>query len=168
MQFTGNFLDHFKVVTGLAAILPSTSTPDYVSLKNYERLVVILTVNNASTVTGSAITLKQATDVAATAEKPLGFTKMWANVDTDAGEDLTETAVSNNTFTTDTTDNKNLMYIIDVPASSLDHANGFDCVRLGTANAVAAVCNATYILCNGKYIFGPNHMDATTDASAQA
>jgi hypothetical protein len=72
---------------------------------------------------------------------------MYANTDTAAGDTLTETAVTSDTFTTDTTDNKNLMYVIDVPASSLDVANGFDCLRVDSllmANAVGAVVYELY------------------------
>ena len=59
-------VDGSKLVAGLCPILPSTSTPDYVSMKDYGHLTAIILVDNATTVTGSAITLKQATAVAGT------------------------------------------------------------------------------------------------------
>jgi hypothetical protein len=163
MNASGNFIDYNKIVTGLAAILPSSSVPDYVSMKNYAHLTVIINVHNVTTVTGSAITLKQATTVAAGGEKALAFTKMWANLDVVAGEDFTEVAVVSNTFTTDATNSKDLLYVIEVPASTLDIAGGFDCVRAGTANAVAATVNVLYILSRGKFIAGPNHAPSITD-----
>lgn len=138
-----------KPVTGLAPILPSTSTPDYISLKNVLRMTVVILVDNATTVTGSAITLKQATAVAGTGEKALSFDKMFANIDTDAGDTLTETAVVSDTFTTDSTNAKNLMYVIDITPEMLDLANNFDCVRVGTGNAVAAIVSVLY-LCKMK------------------
>jgi hypothetical protein len=61
-------IDKQKVVVGLHAIVPSTSTPKYVSLKDYRHVTAIVSFKNATTVTGSAITLKQATAVAGTAE----------------------------------------------------------------------------------------------------
>lgn len=136
----------FKTVVGLPPRTPSTSTPDYVSLKNVLRMLAIITVDNATTVTGSAITLKQATAVAGTSEKALAFSTVYANTDIDAGDTLTETAVASNTFTTDATDNKNLLYVIDIDPASLDTNNGFDCVRVGTGNATAAVVSVTYLL----------------------
>jgi len=90
-------------------------------------------------VTGSTITLKQATAVAGTGEKALAFTRMLANIDTGASQTMVETAVSSNTFTTDTTNSKNLLYIIEVDSDALDVANGFDCIRVdGTGHAATA------------------------------
>lgn len=144
-------IDKAKGVTGLAAITPSSSEPDYVSMKAYERLTVIITCNNATTVTGSAITLKQAKDVSGTDEKALAFDHVWQNTDTDSGDDLTETDVTSDTFTTDTTDNKNLRYQLEVHANDLDVDNGFDCVRLGTGDAANTVVNVEYILHEPRY-----------------
>ncbi len=138
-----------KFVTGLAPILPSSSTPDYVSLKNYRKLTIVIIVDNNTTVTGSAITLKQATAVAGTGEKALAFTLVWANIDTGATDTLVKTAVVSSTFTTDDTNAKNLMYVIEVDASELDVANSFDCVRVGTADATAAIVSVLYILGDG-------------------
>lgn len=147
----GLLVEQAKIVTGLAPITPSTSTPDYVSLKNYERLTAVIIVDNGSTVTGSAITLKQAKTVGASGETPLAFDTVYANIDTGAGDTLTATAVSNNTFTTDTTNAKNLLYVIEVKAEDLDVNNGFDCVRVGTGDGANMVLSVLYILWPSKY-----------------
>lgn len=126
----------------IGALATTNGDCDYVSLKGYAGCLVKIFVDNATTVTGGAVTLKQATAVAGTSEKALAFDTMWANTDTAAGDTLTETAVTSDTFTTGTTDNKNLMYVIDVKADDLDVANGFDCLRadlLLMANAVGLV-----------------------------
>lgn len=153
---TANLIEQLKVVEGLYAVVPSGSTPDYVSMKNYKRCTVVVHVKNATTVTGSAITLKQATAVAGTGEKALSFTKVYANIDTAAGTTLTETAVTSDTFTTDNTNSKNLMYIIEVKDTDLDINNGFDCIRAGTGNATAATVHVTYLLWPGRYSTLPN------------
>ena len=64
---------------------------------------------------------------------------------------LTETAVSNNTFTTDTTNSKRLRYVLDVQASDLDVANGFDCLRVDVASMANATGMVSYILYGAKY-----------------
>lgn len=140
-----------KLVQGLAPITPSTSTPDYVTLKNADRITIYIQCDNATTVTGSAITLKQATAVAGTGEKALSFDVMWANEDTGASDTLVETAVTSDTFTTDATDNKNLLYVIEVAASDLDIANGFDCIRAGTGDATAQDVAVLYQLHDLRY-----------------
>ena len=65
-------VDTHKIVTGLAAIALTTDS-DYVSLKGYARLTVIITIDNGSTVTGTVVDLNQATTVAAGGTKALAF-----------------------------------------------------------------------------------------------
>lgn len=154
--------DLAKIVSALGPVTPSTSTPDYVSMKGFDRMAVIIQVLNGSTVTGSAITLHQATAVAGTSEKALAFSKMKANTDTGAGDTLTATDVTSNTFTTNNTNAKGLLYVIDVKAQDLDVANGFDCVRLGTANAVNTTLSVTYIMYPARY-GSPAAVAAITD-----
>ena len=144
-------VDSAKVVTGLGPVTPSSSTPDYVSLKNYGHFTAVILVKNATLVTGSAITLKQATAVAGTGEKALSFTKVWANTDTGASDTLVETAVTSDTFTTDATNSKELMYVIEVDAAQLDTSNGFDCIRVGTGNGVATTVAVLYVLSGARY-----------------
>jgi hypothetical protein len=148
---TARLDEQAKVVVGLAPITPSTTTPDAVSLKNYERCSIIITVDNGATVTGSAIGLLQATDGANTSGKTLAFTRMLANQDIGAGDTWVETAVTSNTFTTLTTDNKNHAYIIDVKASDLDVDGGFDFIAVTTGNAVNSVTSIIYVLYPARY-----------------
>lgn len=153
MNLNSLMLERAKFVTGCApAALASTAGDgDYVSMKNYRRLTIVISILNGSTVTGTAVTLLQATDVAATGAKALAFTRMWANVDTGAGDTLTETAVTSNTFTTNTTNAKGLMYVIELTENDLDRDNNFDCVRFDGASAANSVGSVLYILSDPKY-----------------
>ena len=45
---------------------------------------------------------------------------MWANTDAASGDTLTETAVSSNTFVTNTTNSRQLLYVIEIWAEDLD------------------------------------------------
>lgn len=144
-----NLTDIAKIVQGapiIGALATTNGDCDYVSLKNFDRCTIVISVDNATTVTGAAITLKQATAVAGTSEKALAFDTVYANIDAAAGDTLTETAVTSDTFTTDTTDNKNLMYVIEVKAEDLDVANGFDCLRVDALLMANAVGNVLYIM----------------------
>lgn len=138
VQLSGRLDEHITpYLAGTGTLLTTTvGDTDYVSLKGHRGLMILIGINDGTTVTGSTITLKQATDVAGTSEKALSFTRMLANTDWAAGKVLTETAVASNTFTTQTTNSKISVYVIDVRAEDLDLANGFDCVRLdGTGHA---------------------------------
>jgi len=145
-------ISYCKPVVGLAPITPSTSTPDYVSLKGYTKFTAVIAVDNGATVTGSAITLKQATAVAGTGEKALAFSTVYADTDIGASDTLVSTAVTSNTFTTDNTNAKNLLYVIEVDAAELDTANNFDCVRVGTGDATNAVVSVVYFLHGARYM----------------
>lgn len=151
MQLNALLSEQVKVVEGLLSVVPSTSTPDYVSLKNFERCMILVQVKNATTVTGSAITVKQATAVAGTSEKAVSFTKAYRNIDTGAADALAEFAVTSDTFTTNSTNSKNLMYVIEVKAEDLDVNGGFDCIRAGTGDATAATVSVTYFLFGAKF-----------------
>lgn len=160
-QLNAKLAEQLKFVTGCApAALTSTAGDgDYVSMKGYRRLTIVLMILNATTVTGGAITLLQATSVAGGSAKALAFTTMHANTDCAASDALVPTAVSSNTFTTDATNSKQLMYVIEVTSEMLDSANGFDCVRVDSASMANAVGAALYILDGSRY-------GATTPPSA--
>lgn len=137
--------------TSMVALTGAAGDAAYVSLKNYARVRVTIDILNGSTVTGTVITLKQATAVAGTSEKELAFTRMKANTDVGAGQTLTETAVSSNTFTTGTTNSKRLRYVLDVAAEDLDLANGFDCFRVDADSAVNSIGLISYDLYGARY-----------------
>jgi hypothetical protein len=146
----------------IGALATTNGDCDYVSMKGYERCTIVIAVDNASTVTGGAVTLKQATAVAGTGEKALAFDTVFANTDTGAGDTLTETAVTSNTFTTATTDNKNLLYVIELNAADLDVTNGFDCVRVDVLSMANAVGFVQYILHGARHA-SPLAISAITD-----
>lgn len=151
-----NLIDRNKIVTGIAPVAMATTAgdADYVSMKGHQHLTILLSVKNGTTVTGCAVTLKQATAVAGTSEKALAFDKMWANIDAGASDTLVETAVTSNTFTTDTTNSKDLLYVMEIEADDLDVANGFDCVRLDGLLMANAVGSVTYVLSEPRYSSG--------------
>lgn len=160
----GRLIDHVKIVVGCppAALTTTAGDGDYVSLKNFAKMQIVIAVDNGSTVTGGTITLKQAKTVAGGDEDVLAFDKMWANIDVGAGDTLVETAVVSNTFTTDTTNAKNLLYVIEVDASDLDIENGFDCVRVDSTGMANAVGSVTYHLYGSRYS-SPIDVPAITD-----
>lgn len=142
---------YFVQATSMAALTGAAGDAAYVSMKNFRRATIVVDILNATTVTGTAITLKQASAVAGTGEKALAFTRMLSNIDVGAAQTMTETAVANSTFTSDTTNSKRLRYIIEVDAEQLDVANGFDCLRVDGAGAVSSTGQVSYILWGARY-----------------
>jgi hypothetical protein len=145
--------DEVYPIVGLAPVAPSTSVPDYVSLKDVENVDVVVCVKNGATVTGSAITLKQASAVANTGEKALAFTQYYSVTDPANTCVPASATAASNTFTTANTNNASLLYIIPVNKAMLDTANSFDCIRAGTGDATnATVC----VLYNVRPSYGAN------------
>lgn len=108
----------------------AAGTIEYISLKAYDRVRFVV-ASGAWAGSSSACSLSQATDVAATGAKELAFDYMYTNDSATSGDTLTKTAVSSNTFNIDAA---NSIYIVEVNASMLDKANGFDCVAIITAS----------------------------------
>ena len=150
------------VVAAAGLLLTSTlGDTKYVSLKGYRKCQIVISIADGTTVTGTAVTLKQATAVAGTSEKALAFTRMLASEDYPTTA-LTETAVTSNTFTTQAVNSKDSVYIIEVDSSSLDVANGFDCIRVdatGHAATASRGCVVLYNLFGARY----NGLSAVVD-----
>jgi hypothetical protein len=141
-----NLPDQIAVVHGLGPVAPASSTPDYISLKDVRSAEAVITCLNGSGVTGSAITLVQAQAVAATNAKALAFTKYYYNTDPANSSVYTAANAASNTFTTINTNSLTAVYRIPIDPSSLDRANGFDCLRVGTANATNTTVTVHYLV----------------------
>ena len=142
-----------KIVLALSNTVPNSTSPKRVDMKAYERCTITISALNGQTVTGSAITLLQDTDIADAggAEKAVAFTQVFLNNSTTANDTLVATTVSSNTFTLASTSGVSIQAIIEVTPDMLDIANGFDCLRVGTANATAQTITVEMILWPAKY-----------------
>jgi hypothetical protein len=154
-MLNAQMVEGYNVIVAFAPGTPSSADPPYVSLRDYHRVSVIIVGDNATTVTGSAIALVQATDTSGTGEKALSFDAVHRNIDVAAGSSLAEAAVSSDTFTTTAVDNKNSLYVIDITPDMLDIDNGFDCVAVTIGNTTAQAVAAIY-LCGPKKSGGLN------------
>lgn len=126
-------------------------TGDYVSLKNYSHLTVIITQGAWAGGT-PAVTMKQATDVANSGsdEKALEIDYYWTQTGL-TGTGYTKTAITSDTFNLPAT--ANTVTVLEIDDTDLDLENGFDCVRLGVASpgANADLISAVYILTGARY-----------------
>lgn len=141
-------VDNTCLVTAFAAAVPSTSTGLWVSLKGYPHICIAMAYTNATTVTGSAVTLNQAQTVTGTGSKPLAFTTVFVgkNAAATAAAPLIQTAVVSNTFTLDNTNSQSGWYVIEIDGITLDVQNGFNCIQVAMATAVAQTIGVTYLM----------------------
>jgi hypothetical protein len=130
--------------------LPSTTTTLWLDMAYYSQLSFYILVKNATTVTGSAITLNQATNVLGTSSKALAYNNYFSAVglfaaQTAASDVWTQTTGISGTFTTSTTNSNLYAYLIEVHDTDLDLNNGFTCVQAALATAVATTI-AVFVL----------------------
>lgn len=151
------FVENCVPVVCLAGVVPNSSVPARVSLKEYERVAFLIFGKNATTVTGSAVTVKQSKTVAGGSEKAVPVTRIWTSVDYAADPTLVETAVVGNTFTLSAVDSKQSLTVVEVRPDDLDVDAGFDCVGIGTANATAQTVTVIAIL------YAPKHRGKPAD-----
>jgi hypothetical protein len=120
-------------------------TAKYVSMKDYGKLTILIETG-AWAAGSSAISLLQATDVAATSAHALGFKWVWLG--TAVSGLLTKTAVVSNTFLVDTALS---VWAIEIDASDLDADH--DCVTLvcATPGANADFYAVQYILSEPRF-----------------
>lgn len=145
-----HIVENAKVVEALAPAADAAGrTGDYVSLKNAERLFIVvhITQGNAATV---ALTPYQATAVAGTGEKVISAVPIWANLDTATSDALARATDAAN-YTTDAAV-KNKIVVFQIDAAALDVSGGFDCVTVKTgASNAANITQGTYILTGERF-----------------
>lgn len=143
-----------KIVNLVGPVAPSSTTPDFISMKGCSRVCLIVPVRNTTTVTGSAITLTQAQDVSNTNGKALAFATAYRCLNAGAGGNtdvLSSFTVSSNTFTTDNTNSTENLYVIEIQATDLDTTNNFDCIRPNVGNSTNATLSVIAVCYPLKY-----------------
>lgn len=145
-------VEHLGLETGVAPkdITGAAQVGDYMSLKNYSHCTVVL-IQGAWAGGTPAVTLHQATDVAATGEKALAFTSRWSKVGLGTTTQFAHTAVVANTFNLPAT--ANTLTVLEVDANTLDTTGGFDClcVKVASPGANADLLAILYILSDARY-----------------
>jgi hypothetical protein len=155
-----------QVVTAFPpADLAGGKNGDWVSLKYFDRCSIIVTKGVGTAGQDPTLTLKQAQDVAGTNPKALAINRVDKKQGTQTGIGAFTTSTpgapaTNDTFTaadgtwvnTDAAEAEGL-YIVEVQASDLDRANGYDCIQLSfpTPGAAAQITGAVYLLSGGRY-----------------
>lgn len=153
-------VDQYIVETLLAPQTPSTSTSPWINMAKFPRVSIILSVLNATTVTGSAITLSQATSSGGAGSKTLAFSQNWSYSYTSTQIDqLTNNPVSSNTFTTLATNSATALYVIEVLDTDLDLTNNFQWIQVALATGVSTTIAAIGLLYpryGGNYASNPS------------
>jgi len=146
----------------------SALTGDYVSLKNYNKLTILVNFGDGTAADSDlTATVYQAQDVAGTGAKALNALQTGRIYSKMADADLTATATwtketqatADEEYTDATSGEKVGQWVFEIYAQDLDVSNNFDCVRCDiAATSAAKVVGVTYILHGAKYPAAPELM----------
>lgn len=161
MQFV-SLPEMFKIVEAITPQAGDAITGDYVSLKNFQKAFVIVEVAQAA-VNQMTISIEQATNVSAGGSKAItNAVPIWANEDCAASDTFVRQtdAVSFQLSAAQ----KHKIVVFQIDPSTLDVANGFDCIVVKTgASDATNITSAQYILVGQRYGGGLAAPSAITD-----
>lgn len=140
-----DFAIQSKPVLALAPAALSSNAVDWVNIQFYERLLIqLLLRNGAAAVSAATVTLEQAIDINGSNAKALSFSNAYVNEDCANKDRVVATAVASDTFDTDTTNNAQLLYAIEITRAMMDWDNGFNCARLVLSGGLNATVTVLY------------------------
>lgn len=146
-------IKNVHVVQGLQPVAVSSVTPDYVSLKNYGHLTMILQLAITSGTDSGAWTILQATAVAGTSAKAIpNIDFAWKNLDTATEQFTKDTSNMVNGVMTVGGVTKNVIYVAEIDKRDLDVDNGFDCVGCTLGDIANCTASLLYILSEPKWM----------------
>ena len=151
------FITQNNIISGIIPLdLQTARTGEWVSMKNYNHLSVVLYKAAGTAGDDVTITMAQATVVAGTDTKALTFTDIWTKEATalttaTAWTHTAQTAAA--TYTTTTNAEVQAIWVIEFDAEDLDAANNFDCVNAATGDvgSNAQLGAVLYILSDPRY-----------------
>lgn len=146
-------IKNVHVVQGLQPVAVSSVTPDYISMKNYGHLTIILHIAISSGVDTGAFAILQATAVAGTSAKAIAnIDTVWKNLDCATEQFTKDTSSCVNGAITVGGVTKNILYVFEVDKRDLDVENGFDCVGCTLADITNGTASILYILSEPKWM----------------
>lgn len=129
---------------------------DWVSLKLYKHLTIIVIKGAGASGEDPTLTLLQATAVAGTNSKALNFTDIYVKQGADLttiGQFTKTTQAAANTYTSATSGEEQAIWAVEIDADQLDVDNGFDCVQAAIADVgnTSQIGTILYILSEPRY-----------------
>ena len=169
MANRSKFLQNNNIVAGIIPLdlNGAAENGDYISLKNYEGVVICVYTGIGTQGDDIVLTLQQATDVSDSDAKDLLFTDIYQKNGATA-----LSAISNWTHTTQTAatsytnaasaENES-MICVEIKASQLDTANNFTSLRVELDNPGNAQIGCAFYILYGPRIATDLALDAITD-----
>jgi hypothetical protein len=167
-MLTGRLIENSQIVSAFSVgtDVNTDADGDWVSLKNYNRCLILFTKAIGTAGDDVSIKLEQATAVAGTSAKALTFNHIYHKIGATALSGVGQwTKVNLSTATDDldlvsvnsvdlATDINETMIAVEIHASDLDVSGGFDCLHIyieGDDLSAAALAGCYYILYDPRF-----------------
>jgi hypothetical protein len=166
MTVNARILERINIVEAWPVVDLQTGANDgdWVSLKNYKRVLCVLMASVGTASQDPIITMEQASAVAGTGAKALtvvtaGWTKIGTTNLTAVGTWTAVAQAAAATFTAVCSASDKIL-AIEITADQLDADNGFDCIRMRVADTGgnAQLGIGFYILADPRYPDAPENM----------
>src|SRR3954468_13033182 len=157
---TLHILEKLQIVAGFVPVDMSVAanTGDYVSLADYGRCAIVLFKAAGTAGDDPTLILTQAKDVGGTGVKALNFDRIDVKQGTlTAIGTFTKVTNTDNDYTEATSAEAQAIWVIDVPADSLDVANNFTCLKaaVGDIGSNAQIGALLYLLHDPRHAASP-------------
>jgi hypothetical protein len=150
--------EEYQIQTAIVPIdlAAGANAGDWVSMKNYDTLDIIVICDAGTAGEDPVLTLDQATAVAGTGAKALNIARVDSKVgaQTGIGQFTKNTQTPGGTYTDLVSGEAENLFVIHVEGQDLDKANGFDCVRISvpdTGATAGKIGAAIYVLGGARY-----------------
>ncbi|MFA5387059.1 MAG: hypothetical protein WC322_01530 [Candidatus Paceibacterota bacterium] len=163
MTVNAKAVEVMQFVPAFAPVDMSTGagpTSDWVTMKDFRRCAIVFSAGVGTTGNDSTITLLQATSVTGTSSKALNFSEVYVKqgllVNAIAQFTKTDNPTADNSYTSDTSGESELVWVIEIKAEDLDIDGGFDCIQASVNDHGAAkVGSVLYVLYDAVYGVDP-------------
>lgn len=153
----GRFIENGQIVAGFVPVNMATAANngDVVSLAKYGHLTVIFFKGAGASGEDPTLTLLQCAGIAGT-PKALNFTELWVKQGADLaaiGEFTKVTQAAGNTYTEATSGEAQAIWVLEIDASDLDIAHGYNCVQVTVADVGSSsqIGSLLYLLSEPRY-----------------
>jgi hypothetical protein len=148
-------IDRYKTEVLLVASSGNTTTL-WIDMALYSHVTFFVVANNATGVTGAAITVNQAKDTSGTSSKALTYNNYFSAVagfgtQAATADVWTQTTGVSGTFTTATTASTILAYCIEIQDTDLDLTNLFKTVQVAIASGAVSTTFTVFAHCYPRF-----------------
>lgn len=159
-----SILERLTLAAGFVPInmASGANAGDWISMKNYQRILIVLLKGAGAAGQDPTITVEQATTSAGAGNKALNFSTIYSQVGTLAnlGQWTKTTQAAGNTYVDTVSGEAQAIICIEIMAEDLDLDNDYDFIQASVADvgSTSQIGTLFYICADPRYMDAPENM----------